>query len=546
MSFVSEGYKNFVKTFVVDYLNENGKLPTKKAMYDRKVSIDPLISSYGRWDNVLKALGFDKEKLSETIDPEEVMAKLKDLKESLGTIPTLNDVKQENIQIKVLIEKFGSWTNVKRVLSGDLSEDEAQDEDLRNKGYTLEEVTESLINLTKELKSIPTLKQVKDNGIKVNILLKEYKSWTNVKNELGLYNIEESTIVEKVKDLQKETIKRPTMKAAKEKQINIRPLLKKYKNWKNVCNVFNIDLYDLDVIKDKIFEIAESLDRTPTVYELKDCYQLDITPLTKEYGGWYKFVEEEKLYEFNDNRVKKQIRGIADALDKTPTIKDLKENHVKFSKLFKRHHGWHNVRELMGLPKYSRFTNSELKEIEQQIIALGSELGRTPRLCDIKQYKIHVSPLINRYGSWNNLLFKLGFKLNNRYTDEAIESLTKDIIALSDKLGRTPTMQEVKENEIPLNPLSRKYGSFGRCLMALGLKPRVLPHDLYDREAIFAELQELSNKLGKIPSKNAAKENGIKVHSLVKDLGNWTKVKEAIIRLQENTTTTENVELRLA
>lgn len=544
MSFVTaEGYKNFVKGFVVEFVNDNGKLPSKKDMLNQNISIDPLITTYGGWNNVLKALGFERDSVEDNIDDNEVMEKLKELQNNLGSIPTLFQVKEAKINIKGLKKKFGSWNNIKRILKGELDEEKAQDEKVKRNIFDLEETTNELVALTKELGETPKIEQAKSKGINVNKLIRMFGSWSKVKTELNLYDVQEEAVITEIQSLQQQTIKRPTIEKIKENNINIKPLIKKYGSWKKACSSLNINLFDLESIKREVLKVAKDFNKKPTVYELKTC-GVNVKPLAKEYGGWYNLSREMELDKFDEYRIMEQIQEVSNSLDKTPTIKELKQNHIKTTKIFKTYGGWHNLRKAIGLPKYSRYTNSELKEREEELLALGDKLGRTPTLKDVKEYNIQISPLINRYGSWNNLLFKLGFKLNNRFTDEAIDALTVEVQELANKLGKTPTMKEVKDCEIPLNPLKRKFGSFGKCLLALGLKPRVLSHDLFNKDEIMAELKELSNKIGKIPSMKVAKQNGIKVHSLVREMGSWGKVKEQLIAMDN--TSVEAVELRLA
>lgn len=544
MSFViAEGYKSFVKGFVVEFVNENGKLPTKKDMINKNVSIDPLISNYGGWNNVLKALGFDRDTVEDNIDDSEVLAKLKELQENLGTVPTLYQVKENNINLKPLKKKFGSWNNIKRILKGEIDEEKAQDDKFKNNVFDLEETTNELVALTRELGETPKIEQAKAKGINVNKLIRMFGSWSKVKAELNLYDVQEEAVITEIQSLQEETIKRPTLEKIKENNINIKPLIKKYGSWKKACNYLNISLFDLDVLKNKVLEMAKDLNKKPTVYELK-ANGINVTPLAKEYGGWYNLSKEMELHKFDEYRIMEQIQEVAEKLDKTPTINDLKAEHIKTTKIFKTYGGWNKLRETIGLPKYSHYTNTEIKEMEKELLELGDKLGRTPTLKEAKFFNIQLSPLINRYGSWNNLLFKLGFKLNNKFTDEAIDALASEVQELANKLGKAPTMRELKDSEIPLNPLKRKYGSFGECLLALGLKPRVLSHKLFNKGEVMAELKELADRIGKMPSMKVAKQNGIKVHSLIRELGTWTNVKSELMSM--DSIPVDNVELRLA
>jgi len=545
MSFiVSEGYKQYVQGFINDFFNKNGKLPSKKDISELGVSIEPLITAMGSWKNVLTSLGFEVHNLDSTINNEEALNKLRELQEKLGSTPTLVKVKEENIYIKNLIAKFGSWNNVKRVLRGEMTEDEAQKDECKNNEFNLNKEIETLKDLTRELHKTPNIVEAKTKGLNVYKLVKIYGSWSKVKEELGLKNIEQEFIVSRIKELQKQTVKRPTLQKLKENHINIATLIKKYGTWKNACGVLNLSLYDLEGIKRDVFELAEALNRAPKRYELEEC-GVKVTPLIEEYNGWYNAVKSIKLDEFDEMKISEQIQKLSVKLDRTPTIEDLKVHHIKVSKLFKKYKGWTHFREKIGLPKYSRFANSLLMKREQEIIILGKKLGRTPTLKDIKASKISISPLINRYGGWNELLMKLGFKPNNRYSKEAVELLKKDVNELVAKSGKVPTIKELRTAGIPINPIQTHYGSVAKFLMSMNLKPRLLRGELLNKNAVLAELRELKEKLGKAPSLTQAKVAGIKTYGLLKVYGKWSAVKEAIMG-EDTLEINQEVELKLA
>ena len=545
MSFiVSEGYKNYIKGFIKDFLDKNGELPSKKDVLESGISVEPLITAFGSWKNVLISLEFGTNQIEKNINDDEAMQKLKELQEKLGSTPTLSKVKEEKIYIKNLLTKFGNWNNIKRVLKGELSEETAQKHEYRNNTFDLEKEVEELKDLTRELQKTPNIVEAKTKGLNVYKLVKLYGSWTNVKEELGLKNIEQEFIVSQIKEIQKETVKRPTLKSLKDNHVNIATLIKRYGTWKNACSVLNLNLYDLEGVKKEVFELANVLNRAPKRYELEEC-GIKVTPLIEEYNGWYNAVKSIKLDEFDEFKISEQIKNLSVKLDRTPTIEDLKVNHIKTSKIFKKYHGWTKFREKIGLPKYSRFNNSLLMQREQEIVVLGKKLGRTPTLKDIKANKISISPLINRYDGWNNLLMKLGFKPNNRYSKEAVELLKVDVRKIFSETGKTPTIKELRKAGIPINPIKKHYGSVAEFLLSMDLKPRLLRGDLFNKEAVLDELRALKEKIGKAPSLNQAKSAGIKTYGLVKVYGKWNAVKEAIMgedKQEENI----NVELRLA
>lgn len=546
MSFVAEAYKEYVKENIVKFIEQNGKLPSRKDMEKLNVSVDSLMSTCGGWNKSLAFLGFDKDYVLDKVDDTQILQRVKDIQAKNGAIPTLTDLKKEKIQIKVLINKYGNWNNVKSLLKGEITEKEALEGKNKENTFNIEEAKEQLVSYIKENECVPTIKEARESGIKVSRLLKKFKTWTNVKKELDLYSVQSEIVLDKIKDVQKETIKRPTLAKLKEKDVNVKVLLKEFRTWKNACNQLNISLYDLDALKEQVEQTAERLQKTPSASEMKEL-GVNIKPLTKKYGSWHKAVNALGLYEYNDKLIMNEIQKLVETIDKTPTQSQLRENHISLTGIFRRYNGWEGLKEHMGLPKYSRFSNSELRDSEQKIIAIGEELGRSPKLEDVKGKGIHTSALIRQYGSWNGVLYKLGFKTTGKYPDIAFDELLDRVKSIAKKIGKTPTIQELKNEEVPVTPLTRKYGSYVKCLLELGLKPRALSNKAYDREAILSELKDLAVVLNKVPSINVAKAHDIKVHSLINDIGSWNKVKEIIEQMKEGSVVNSEIDtLRLA
>lgn len=571
MSFIADNYKEYIKKHVSEFIKENGKLPTKKDMENKDVSVAGLVDSCGGWNNGLIALGFGKDSILEAVNVDEEMDKVRNIQNQKGgVVPTLADLKKGKVKINVLLNKYGNWNNIKNLLKGDITEEEALREENIKDIFDEDKAREELIDFIKKYDKIPTMKEAKDKGINVNKLIKKYNTWTKVKEELGLYDVQRELVLEQIKEIQRkeEKVKRPSLAKLKAEKVNIKSLLKKYSTWKKACSELGIELYDVSLLESKVIEIAERMEKTPLESELR-AQGINVKPLVEKYDGWYNVVEALELYKYNDQKALNEIQRLVGDIDKTPTKQQLRENHISLTGLFKRYNGWDGVREYMGLPKYSKFTNTQLKESEQQIIAIGNQLGRTPKLEDIIEVnkkakernrinkengveervdKIHVSALIHRYGSWNDLLYKLGFKINGKYPDSAIDELLDRVKSLANKLGRTPSIREVKAEGISITPLRRKFGSFGEALESIGLTPRVLSKKAYEanKDAILAQLKDIADELGKMPSMKQAKAKGIKTHGLVKDFGNWTKVKVAIEEMQQGNVQEQSSELRLA
>lgn len=512
--------EKFIADSISKFVNEFNRVPSRQEMEDRNISTTSITEAYAGWSNVLKRLGFKEE--DKTVDTDELMNKILEIQSTLNATPNLAILKEKGINVKPLVKKYGSWSAVKNILKAELSDNCK----VINK-EKLEETQNQVIELTKELGCVPKIEDLKEKKIKVNRLISAYGTWKEAKNAIGLNEIQENMLLKEIVNLQNSegrVGKRPSLQELKENEINVKFLINKYGSWKNACNKLHLELYDTQTICDIITKQAYEHKKAPRAGDFE---RKIIKPLIDKYKGWKNVYNMLNLNKVEETIIFNQITDLSKEINNTPTIKDLRANHIKFSRIFKENKGWTNVKKLIGLPKRSKYTYSELDAMEQKLLKVGKKYDKFT-ISIAKKNKLKINPLISRYGSWNNLLFKLGFKLNNKYTDEAIQSLLEDIKVLAEKLGKTPTIKDLKNNDIPVNPLKRKYGSISKCMIEIGLEPVVLSHKAYNRDELLSKLSELKERIGKTPSAKLAKENGIRVNGLIREFGKWSNVKEIL------------------
>ncbi|MBT3720088.1 hypothetical protein HN789_05095 [archaeon] len=103
----------------------------------------------------------------------------------------------------------------------------------------------------------------------------------------------------------------------------------------------------------------------------------------------------------------------------------------------------------------------------------SKELKKTPTIKDINKNKKvpSSSTYMKRFGSWNNSLKKAGLKINIVKKFEKKE-LTENLKQLKKELGRIPKLSDLKERKwIASSSTYVKYfGSFKKALKAAGLK----------------------------------------------------------------------------
>lgn len=538
VSSVPNSYVDYARGCIQKYIDSNGKLPQKKDI-ENEVSVDYLINSFGSWNNALVQLGFKEQKAKTERDKEEMATNslnmLISLRDELKVVPSIAQVKEANIEIKSLIEKYGGWNEVKKLLKEGFTTIKPKVSKSIKSEEQLQEIKnilgDSIIELTNNLKRIPTVLDLKEAKITMSKIMKHFKTWNNAKEELKLEDIEKNIIAMEIIETQKSTVSKVSAKDLEDCDISYRKVKKYFGSWKNAVDEIGLVEERKNSVKDKVVELANRLKRTPSCKDIKE-EGIPIAFITKE-TPWVQVKREWELDNIENSYIMSQIVELSKEIDYTPTIKEIRENEIKISRLLKQNGGWNKVREIIGLPKHSKYKNSYIDSVEQELLELSEKLGRTPTLTLAKENGIKVSALKARYGSWNDALFSIGLKLNSKYTDKAIDQLTQNIKDLASAMGRTPTLRDLKEHNIPINPLRRKYGSFEVCYDAIGLTPNTQTSKTYDKDRTIKALKSLTQKMGKAPSAKVAKDEGIKLSYLIKEIGSWKKVKEIISRNEE-------------
>lgn len=285
------GYKDFMKEKIKEFYNNNNRLPNKNDL--KEYSVEPLIFEYGNWRYALMALGFLSE---ESIELE--MKNLLQLQDQLEGAPSLEEANNAGIHTKLLIQSYNGWKNVKQELKKRTTKrykiKKTKQTEFNEKIKKDEEI---LKEITKKYKRIPTVKMAINNGVEINRILKKYDSWTNAKKELQLYEIYETAIIPKIKEL--DTINQKTIEKELKKtkyifKPTIKPLLMKYKTWENVCTKFSLNNSSSFTENEKLI-IKQSLDNLNLIEkiigkfpEIEDVhgYDVDVNLLLKKYGKW--------------------------------------------------------------------------------------------------------------------------------------------------------------------------------------------------------------------------------------------------------------------
>ena len=103
-------------------------------------------------------------------------------------------------------------------------------------------------------------------------------------------------------------------------------------------------------------------------------------------------------------------------------------------------------------------------------------------------------------------------------SEKSILFLEEKIISLCNKLNKTLTIADFKENKLPTNPLIKKYGSLENFYIENGIKPNRFSRKNYDKNRTLNRLFKIvEENEGKVPTIKEAKQRGINTKCLCED-----------------------------
>lgn len=562
-------YRTYLINKVSEFMNINNRLPSKKDMLNNNVDIQQAITKYGGWKKTLKYLGI-------VADKDDIKGRLNSLKLTLGRLPILLDLKSNGIKINKVVEEFGNWNNAKKYLNGDNSiktTSEVENEvinltkklnhiptfnDLKEnnieykllfnrynnwtnakkelnlfsyvnkellcnntsgKCYTekeLEELKTKLINLQNKLNRKLLFSDLKNSDIELRKITRHFGCWHTAYKELDLNNALINHYKERVIEVSKE-LKRPiTTKELKKYGINYSILCSKQK-WKDLIEELDLDSIVEDDIKNKIIELSKELGYRPFKKELI-ANKINYKKVLKNYENISAMYDDlnigEPVYtEMELNEYKYKMNLLEQLFNCIPT-KELAETHkLPVNKIIRIYGTWHTFLIECG------FIEGEpmLNEITQSIVDLSKELNHTPSLSELNSKNIKYRRLITKYGSYNKAMIAIGLDINRVISKSDEEYTINKIKELYKKLGHIPTKQELKANNI------KYYKLLSECddLISLYSKIGIKTDFTMTKDELLDKFHNIAIKLNKLPNKTEAKKEGINLKVINKKFNSW-------------------------
>ena len=314
----------------------------------------------------------------------------------------------------------------------------------------------------------------------------------------------------------------------REREVDIIELIKRVRE--GVC-------HNREELAKMLREFGEKLGRTPKMEDLKAAENMPSANTYANYfGSWNKALEAAGFkpnmrYDWTREELIELLVKLGEKLGRTPKMEDLNAaEDMPSNSTYKEYFGsWNKALEMAGFkPNLKRgWTKGELIEL---LVKLGEKLGRTPKMEDLNAAEDIPSITTYRkfFGSWNKALEMAGFKPSRR-RDYTREGLIELLVKFEKKLGRTPTLEDLKATEdMPSETTClRFFGSWNKALEAAGLNPNIR----YDwtREELIELLVKFKKKLGRIPKMEDVKaaEDMPSANTYIKYFGSWNRALEA-------------------
>ena len=286
-----------------------------------------------------------------------------------------------------------------------------------------------------------------------------------------------------------------------------------------------------------LVKLGEKLGRTPTIKDVNTAEDMPSNATyAKYFGSWNKALgaagfKPNVRYDWTEEKLIELLVKFKKKLGRIPTMEDVRAaKDMPSAATYQRLFGsWNKALGAAGLKPNMKYdwTREELTEL---LIKFREKLGRIPTTEDLRSAEDMpgVNTYVKYFSSWNRALEAAGFKLNMRYgwtKEELIELLVK----LGEKLGRTPTIKDVRAAEdMPSTDTYTSYfGSWNKALEAAGFRPNARRD--WTREELIELLVKLVEKLGRVPKTRDADtaEDMPCARTYMKLFGSWNKALEA-------------------
>lgn len=362
------------------------------------------------------------------ISEQELIEALNELSESIGDIPTSEDMANEGqYSAAVYVKRFGGWKQA--LFASDIIESDNYDPNRIPK----EQLLQHLRELAEKIGGTPTADQMDAIGeFNHKTYARRFGSWNSALSEAGLevnresvVGISDDELLNGIEEMAEQLGKRPTIPEMEEYgDYSPWVYFSRFDSWKSACEEAGFEYEHAQRISreellDELSRLAEEIDATPTREDMTSEGRFSPRPYIREFGSWNNALREvgfEPTHRINisDEELLEGIKKLAEELGRPPTSPEM-ESMGRFSMIVypRRFGSWNKALEMAGyeihLPRKAHDKSNE--ELLEEIRRLRDDLDRRPTITDMDERGAYSSKVYrSRFDSWNNAIEEAGLE----------------------------------------------------------------------------------------------------------------------------------------
>jgi hypothetical protein len=515
--------------------NKLDRTPTQSDMgEDGRYAVSTYQRKFGSWNEALKEAGFEINH-EVNISKSDLIDELQSLTNELGRTPLKQDMNREGAYCaSVYADRFGSWNSVLEEIGLELN---------RERNINESDLLSELQNLADELGRTPFQQDMNQEGsYSISIYISRFGSWNNALSEADLEvnverNITKSSLVNELTRLANELGRTPVSRDMEKKgAYNVSTYADRFGSWNNALNEADLDLNrEVNISKSNLVgeleDLADEIGETPVARDMNQEGEYSEQAYLSEFGSWNNALKQAGLEVNREHNISKsnllaELQDLADRLGRTPIALDMSQQGAYSSSVYEKEFGsWNDALSEAGFD-VNRENNISESALLAELQDLADGLGRAPTVSDMSQQGAYSSSVYEKeFGSWNDALSEAGFKINHEI-DISKSKLLDELQRLTDELGRTPTIDDMKQKGMYSGSVyQRNFTSWNEALRQANLEINV-ERDI-PKADLINELQNLANRLGRTPTQQDMAEKSQYSHGAYRSkFGSWTEALE--------------------
>lgn len=456
---------NQEKENLIEIIKNTSSIPTLSELKDLNISIKSLLKKFGSYRKIIEVFDL-KEVLNQTLESKlnQDSTDLKNFILNNGRIP--NEEEFENLGLDLnSIKKL--YKNKDNFIENFLNQNKELKEMLeKEKEIKIQTEADKLIALTKQKEEMPTIKEAQEHNINVNLLIKEFDNYSNVKYHFRLDEIVDDIVKNKILNIQKRTITTPLLSQLKNANIGIEKVIRKYGNYRNALLCLRIPDFNEDVVRNIFIEEINSNNKIPKFRNLKESYPM-LNKIVNKIGGFNALKNTLNIDSYYKNYLSDKIISLYEEKEKGLTIKDLKENNINIKYLKT---SWLNLRKSLGIPdSREKYNKKDIDNILYKIKAYYNN-GNKVTVENLKKEGINIALLVNRFKTFSNVLEECDIPLNRSLSNKEFEEISSQICDYYNENKKPPTINQLREKGFRIDSAIRKFKNYKNILSKLNIK----------------------------------------------------------------------------